>query len=142
MFSLKRDSFRGEPTVEVLIDGQAWGQTHTWDAHFRFGLFKARMIMTYLDVIEEFGASHGRSPSCHRAIKRRMADSGLECTCTTLPSFVNSYGCHVEEPYVKLQSRRELGLGVEKANALVVLAEDVERFALQLRRKGIRRPSG
>jgi hypothetical protein len=48
--------------LEILCDQKPWGETYTYDEHFRFGPFKARMIVAAQSVIADFVESEGNKP--------------------------------------------------------------------------------
>ena len=58
-FSTRVTDHEGGEILEVLCDQKPWGDTFTYDEHFRFGPFKARMIIAAQSVISEFVESDG-----------------------------------------------------------------------------------
>src|SRR5947199_10377953 len=61
-YSVRRAKHLGGDVLEVLCDQKEWGETHSHDEHFRFGPFKARMIVAAKSVIADFFASEGEKP--------------------------------------------------------------------------------
>lgn len=125
-YSCQIDDFHGHAIFEVLLNGQPWRSA--WDGHFRFGLTKARMLLTIFDLVELFAMTHGQRPRHNSSII--MARTGLGCivTCTTFRSFT-AYGRFVDEPYIQLETGdTRWGVGLRKAHALLALEEHIRTF--------------
>jgi hypothetical protein len=88
-FSAREKQYLGNPILEVLIDGNSWGVTYPYDEHFRFGVQKAKLILIFIDLIEEFVKTEGKRPFFNTTISRRKLKYNFYtlCTCSTSPSF-------------------------------------------------------
>lgn len=128
-YSYQIDDFHGHPIFEVLLNGQPWSSA--WDAHFRFGLTKARMLLTIFDLVELFAITHGQRPRHNSPIIMGRAGLGCIVTCTTFPSFT-AYGRFVDEPYIQLETGdTRWGVGLRKAHAVLALEEEIRNFVFQ-----------
>lgn len=118
--------YQGYPVFEVLVNGEPWSSP--FDAHFRFGLIKSRMILTVLDLIELFWLTSGKWPRHGRTILIASPGLGCVCTCVIHPSF-EAHGRDVHEPYLLMQSGdKTLGVGLRKADALLHLEAAIMSF--------------
>ena len=130
-YSVQESNYLGNPVLEVLVTGRAWGDVYPGDAHFRFGCRKAAMIMTACDLIEVFARTGGKRPRHDH--KLLISDPGLCCTseCTVYSGFTTSFGQTVNQPYMKLvEPLASIGFGVQKAVALTTLHHAIREFVL------------
>jgi len=124
--SVMEHDFHGSPILEILIDGHAWESP--FDAHFRFGLTKARMILTVRDLIELFWMTDGTRPRHEEPTIVARADFNCVCTCVT-HAFFEAYGRRVYERYIHLSSGdKHIGFGLRKAKALLDLESEIAGF--------------
>jgi hypothetical protein len=124
------DPNTARPVIEVLHDGQDWGEAHPHDEHFRFGPFKAHMITAAKSVIQEFLESEGERPPRGQAVVAtdETCYPSFSVTCCNYNHFIR-HGHHIDQPYLKLRlSRFNIGFGLSKAEALVVLMNQIEAF--------------
>jgi hypothetical protein len=128
-FSVKRDSFDGAPMIEIFKDG---GAIHLWDSHFRFGLRKAEIVVTCIDVLREFWRSDGAEftprvvANPHRGLRVRVfVELHLD--------FERSDGELVDRPWLHLQSLTfgntpTIGLGLLKCRAICEVEADIRTW--------------
>jgi hypothetical protein len=88
-FSTRVTDHEGGEILEVLCDQKPWGDTFTYDEHFRFGPFKARMIIAAQSVISEFVESDGAKPDQGVTIVARddSTDRSFSPSCSTYDHF-------------------------------------------------------
>lgn len=130
-FTTKEGLFHGNPVLEVLVDGQSWGVTYPFDEHFRFGVQKAKLILIFSDLIEQFVETHGKRPNF--GTKTSLTDLKYNlnspCTCSTYPQFTLSKGRDIDSPYMQLRSfNLAIGFGLIKAEALIDVRGNIEQF--------------
>ena len=126
-FSTKEDKYKGNPILEILVNGNPWGETYPWDGHFRFGEINAKLILLFSDLIKEFVDTDSKRPVFGTTISR--PGQKYNCTCVTSPSFNRSNGRDVYLPFMKLISGEfSIGFGTTKAKALIAVWGDIERF--------------
>lgn len=107
------------------------GETFTYDDHFRFGPFKARMIVAAQSVIADFVESDGQKPALGITVIARddPKDPSFSPSCSTYDHFFVRHH-RVDRPYLKLRvGRVGYGFGVSKAEALILLIDKVKAFA-------------
>ena len=130
-FSTQVTNHEGDDILEILCDQNPWGDTYTYDEHFRFGPFKARMIVAAQSVISEFAESHGAKPPRGVIVTPRddHINPSLSPRCSTYDHFfVRNH--RVDRPYLKLSvGHVGYGFGVSKAEALLVMMDQVKVFA-------------
>lgn len=130
-YSVKFASYRGSAVMEVLCDRKDWGETHPLDEHFRFGSIRARMIVTAQAVIRDFLESYGQKPLPGQPViaTDSVRDPSFSVACTSYDHFMRGDRC-IQQPYLQLQfSRYSIGLGLSKAEAVIVLMDKIEAFA-------------
>jgi hypothetical protein len=124
-----RESFyEGYPVVEVLKDG---GPVHGYDSNFRFGVRKAQMIVSCLEVLRDFW--HACDETKLRFEPRLIQDLkyGLrvQTSIEMHPEFELSNGETVSRPWLRLQAlspdKEHLGLGAMKCRALCSVAPEL-----------------
>jgi len=127
-FSTKKDQYRSSPILEVLVNGEPWGKTYPWDEHFRFGVIRVKLILIFIDLIEKFVKTDGKSPDFGKIISR--PDGKYNCTCVNSPWFTRPNGQIVNKPYMKLASDGyfDIGFGTEKAKALIEVLNSLKEF--------------
>ena len=129
-FSTEISEFRGNPMLVVLCNGQSWGVTYPTDPEFQFGKTKAFMILAIRDLLEEFDRTEGRDAT---KIRRELPNAPGLTRPLVIQGFAGFNGPgdrFIEKPYLKLEcGRTSLSLGVNKAHALLVVWQDIEKFA-------------
>jgi len=129
--SVRHSLYRGNPTIEILRGGQPWGEDHFGPEHFSFGITKARMIRGALPAVQKLAETHGGQPwSDQIQTFTDLTGAGvLSVDVQKHDDFENAGGNRVEQPYLKLASgETSIGLGVSKCQAIVFIAEELERF--------------
>jgi hypothetical protein len=129
-FSLGSGRFLGKPFIEILENGRPWGETHrNAKKHFSFGSRKARMILLAEKQIREFVDSDGEAP---KSSPTRVQDGLLlddPVVITREDSFTIG-STRISLPHIKLTHRNEsIGFGLSKADALLTLWAQIERWA-------------
>lgn len=127
MYEATEKHYKGNPVIEILDDGEPFGADLPTKEHFSFGVRKAQMVVAFMDEIARFARSDGAEPSITREIERDVRGVG-SCTCVKETEF-EVHGDTIERPYLELSAgSRTIGFGVTKAEALLDVEEDLERF--------------
>jgi len=122
-------SYKGRPYIEIRRNGGPFFTFAGPKQKFQFGRYKALMLLTCMRQIEEFAWSKGTSPEFHRPIVVSSDQYMLRCTCVRYDSFETSCGFYVRQPYLRIESEGTIiGLGVQKAIAILELQSDIESF--------------
>ena len=132
--SVHHSSYRGNPTIEILRGGQPWGEDHFGPEHFSFGITKARMIRAALPALQKVAETHGGQPwpGQVQTFTDLTGAGVLSVDAQKYDDFENVAGNTIEQPYLKLTSgETSIGLGVSKCQAIVFIAEELERFLHQ-----------
>ena len=128
VYSVKESTYRNKPVIEILVDGNTWGNVYEYDENFRFGLTKAKMIIAGMDTIEKFYNSDGRELPLENAIKIENEKYGIILFCTKFDEF-KVYDKILEKPYLELVAEGvRLGIGLQKARALLDLEDEIKQF--------------
>jgi len=136
-FSLKEDVYYGCPIVEVLKNG---GQVTMSDAHFRFGVRKAQMLVACVSVLREFWRASDEQKLQFKTqiIPNETGDLRIEVYVEMHPDFELSDGRPIDRPWLRLQAlppdNDHIGLGTMKCRAICEVEEDLKSW---LRRQGI-----
>lgn len=102
-----------------------------FDAHFRFGLIKAEMILTCINLIKELLESGGRSPIADVRIQTVDVRFGLLCVCHKRSGF-RIARVTVNKPYLEIQyGDVRVGLGLQKAESVLVVEDELTKFVKQ-----------
>jgi hypothetical protein len=128
LFSLREGTYEGYAVVEVLKDG---GPVHGYDSNFRFGVRKAQIIVTCLEVLRDFW--HASEKARLRFEPRLIQDHDyglrIQISIEMHPEFELSNGLTVNRPWLRLQAlppdKEHLGLGAIKCRALCAVAPDL-----------------
>ena len=119
---------QGDPFIEILVGGQPFGDEFGFDAHFRFGVVKAKMLLTFREVIEVFAATNGNRPAAGESFKCLRGSIGRDTTCTVYPEFGRP-GKRIQRPYLEFTSfAARIGIGVTKADAVTATIRDIIDF--------------
>lgn len=130
-FSIKRDHFEGFPVIEILKDG---GAIHMWDSHFRFGLRKAEVLISCIDVLCDFWRSNGYEEKTFvpRVIENRRRRLAVRIYVELHPDFERSDGETIDRPWLHLQAlppdKEHIGLGVMKCRAVCEVQDDIKEW--------------
>lgn len=120
-FSIKEHIENGTPLVEVLKNG---GQVHRYDAHFRFGIHKARMLLACLPALKQFGWSSLEEKSNFEPQIFTLPQNGtkIKVFVEMHEDFEYSTGELIQQPWLFFQElpsgQIHLGLGVIKCRAV------------------------
>lgn len=118
------------PVIELLIDGQAWGQPHA--AYFSFGNRICRMLLSCKGVLELFLATGGIDPEQHTGIVQPSTWMPVPVQVEGYSEFeVPNAGRNVPCPYLKFSCNesRAKGVGLLKTEGLLAVWQDLEAFA-------------
>jgi|SRR5579871_747187 len=114
-----RSDEAGGPFVEILENG---GPIHTWDSHFKFSLLKAKMLLTCLPVLQEFGWASDQERAQFQSSVMEDPAREIRVQIEMYLEFENSRGAKIERPWLKLQAlpphNADLGLGARKCRAV------------------------
>ena len=136
VFEIEQQSWNDEPIVEVLRDGEAWASP--WDSNFRFGRVKTAMILSCIDTVQDFALTPNPGAMIPSPIINQ-ADPDLIIQLQSFPTFTNSYGILIEEPFLRLDRvvhdklTLHIGFGQAKAAALVILKNDLRNWLRSVR---------
>lgn len=126
IFSMIESEYLGAPVIELLKNGR---RIHQWDAHFAFGVRKAEILLTCIDVLYEFGWG---SDDERRNFQSRTVQEGphsLRVSVEFFRDFIYSTGELIEEPWLRLESLNGFptvkGLGRLKCRAIWALREQI-----------------
>lgn len=132
--SLHDLDYKGHSYVEIRRNGDSFFTADGLKKKFQFGRYKALMLLTCKEVIDEFAHTDGRKPASN---VQHCMKNGLYipvCTCTKHDTFETSYGIIVTKPYLKIESGgTNIGLGVQKAKSLTLLMPEIEEFVASTR---------
>jgi len=129
-FSLAFGNFRGNPFLEILENGSPWGESHPGARrHFSFGKRKARMVLAARNQIRSFVDNAGSNLATLNA--QVDADPWLDgAVAITGHEFFRVNQREIRSPFLQLTFGREsFSFGLSKAEALVHLVPDIEKFA-------------
>jgi hypothetical protein len=130
-FSIRESRFRGNPIVEVLKNG---GPIHMWDKHFRFGLRKAEMLLSCIELIREFGSStdERRLAFQPRVVENQRRGLSIQISVEMYADFEHSSGERVDRPWLCLQAlppdTEHIGIGALKCQAICAVQDDLEAW--------------
>ncbi len=131
-FSVVESRWRGEPVLEILQDGRPFHVV--LDGHksrFRFGVRKARMLLACLREIRVFYASGGTLPVTLDPLTVHSRPWQCDCMLSRHEGFKRG-GHWQAKPWLKIASGNAcIGIGVSKAEAVLFLEAEIERFVLQ-----------
>jgi hypothetical protein len=131
MFSVVSGSFKGNPTIEILRDGQPWGEDNVGPEHFSFGITKLRMIRAALPIVEKFVESRGGDPWPDQVHKvTDVTGSGIvSAEVHKHEDFSRRDGQQISLPYLRLVSgKTSLGVGLKKCEAILDLWPHLDGF--------------
>lgn len=121
-----------QPVVELLIDGEPWGQFRA--RTFRFGNRICRMLLSDREVLEEFLRSDGRNPESIDQVFRNGLWLSAPVIVQGYSEFEGPAGHIIQRPYLKFscEDSREKGIGLKKAQGLLSVWKDLETFATEV----------
>ena len=135
VFSIVTGLYEGSPVIEILKNG---GPVHRHDQHFRFGSYKARMLLACLPALKRFGwPSHDDDRSLFRpeVFEDRELGVKVEVYVTMNPDFELSSGELIDECWLDVRALPSLethkGLGVIKCRAVCSVQDDLRAWVLQ-----------
>ncbi len=130
-YSVEYVTYKGEPVIEVLVDGRNWIETFRFDEHFMFGVYKARLVILCQDQILEFIRTNGKWPIIDDIVHVEGKKTGLTCAVTKQEGF-KVHGAYIPKPYLELNFfNKSFGFGLEKAYALIQLRSTIGKFILK-----------
>jgi len=128
-FSLRFWKYRGHSIAEILVNGNSWGESHRgFRQRFSFGKKKARMVVAAGSHIRTFVESRGERPVTPPVLKVESRVGPVRIA--RQDSFVVS-GRRIPRPHLRLylDTAESFGFGLAKAEALVALLPEIERWA-------------
>jgi hypothetical protein len=122
--------FLSRSVVEVLKDG---GPVHPYDEHFRFGVQKAKLLLLALKIVREFAANTDDEGNTTVTSQFVHDNSGmiLQVWVEMHEEFIRSTGEKIERPWLqirRLPNGPQIGVGVQKAKAVSVLADQLAEW--------------
>lgn len=129
-FSTVISEYEGNPMLVVLCNGQPWGATYPTDPEFQFGKKKARMILAIRGLLDQFSRTEGQDAAQIHQVIATIPGLTQPLMVKGFAGFESRNGHYIQQPYLQLESgRTRLGLGVNKAHALLFVWADLEAFA-------------
>jgi hypothetical protein len=131
--------FHGEPILEILRNKEPWNDELPIGAklHFSFGVRKARAILHAESIIRSYVESQGAEPQINIEVNLGYVPNTniSELKISKFDSFDNALGHRVDRSYLKLVMGEDtLAFGHTKAEALLMLWDDIGRFVAQFGR--------
>jgi hypothetical protein len=127
-------SHNGHPYVEIRRNGASFFDGDGPKKKFQFGLYKACMLLTCKELIEDFAYTEGGKPPSN--LEYCINDGPYVPVCSSIKydEFATSYGIIVAKPYLKIESGwRNIGLGVQKAKSFLEVVPEIEAFVARNR---------
>lgn len=130
-FSIRESYYNGFPIVEILRDG---GPIHPFDSNFQFGIRKAQLLLTCIDVLREFWMSteEERQVFTARVVDDTKRGQRVVVGIVSHEDFEYSTGEIVQRPWLQLQSLypddERIGVGMMKSRAVCALKSDLESW--------------
>ena len=127
-YGLHRGVYKGSPVVEIVKDG---GPVHPHDEHFRFGVAKARLLLTALPMIRHFAEVGDEIVDVIPGELAVPDTSGgaVKVWVEMHPEFVRSSGETIDRPWLHMRSSAvSIGVGYEKAKAICALADQLRQW--------------
>jgi hypothetical protein len=131
--------FHGEPVLEILRNEEPWNDDLPFAVklHFSFGVRKARAILHAESIIRSYVDSKGAEPRINTEVNLGYVPNTniSELKVSKFDSFDNALGHRVDRSYLKLvMGEDSLAFGHTKAEALLILWDDIGRFVAQFGR--------
>ena len=138
-YSCQWKEFKREPIFEVLRNEEPWNDDLpiAGKLHFSFGVRKARAILHAESVIRSYVDSKGAEPRINTEVNLGYVPNTRisELKISKFDSFDNAQGHRVDRSYLKLDMGEDsLSFGHSKAEALLILWDDIGRFVAQFGR--------
>ena len=117
------------PVIEILIDGQPWGQIGAQT--FRFGKQICKMLLSSRSTLENFLRVEGNNPESFNGVIPHSFLPGVTISVIGYSRFERSDGIRVSRPYLKFSCKDyiEKGIGLKKSDGLLSVWADLEAFA-------------
>jgi hypothetical protein len=136
--SVEELHYRHHPVLEIKRDGDDFFVGDGLKRRFRFGLLKAKMILTCMALIEEFLESRGGRPASNLVHCMNNGPYGILCSCTKYSSFKRKSRREIMKPYLVIASGvTKIGIGLEKAQAVSQKRRHLRRFVEEKTRNGL-----
>jgi hypothetical protein len=126
-FSINESVYRGSAVIEILKND---GPVHSRDTNFQFGVRKAQMFLTCLDVLQEFGFATDvkRSTFQSRFVEDRLFG---HIWVQMHEEFELSNGMRVSRPFLSFETfppdnDLKIGIGVQKCRAICAVEDDLK----------------
>jgi hypothetical protein len=141
-YSLQFDTYKGNDVVEILKDG---GPIHANDKEWRFGRNKAKLILAAVEILEEFVTKSNEGIQIlPRSIRDDTFGISLDVHIEEVSGFVRSTGQFIDRYWLKLIAvpgpDPHIGVGFEKAKAVLALKDDIKDWVLGGKPKGVKSP--
>ena len=128
-YSIREGTYKGNPYIEILRNELPFFDDISFKKEFKFGLNKAKMIITCIDIIYLFSITDGQKPEAGVTYCINNGILNIDCYYKKQDEFTTSFGKRVEKPYLVLESEStSKGFGLQKAEALLLLKEGIKEF--------------
>ena len=128
MYSFEEATYRSNPILILLKDGEPVFEEAEHIRGLKFGIKKAKMIINTMIQIEEFFNSKGKKPPRDLEINIPPGKYDISCCCIKCIGFPRG-SIIIERPYLKIRSNNtHIGFGLVKAEGLISLKDQIEDF--------------
>ena len=128
MYSFKEATYKSNPILILLKDGEPVFDEAEHIKGLRFGIKKAKMIINTMVQIEEFFNSKGVKPQKDSEINIPPSKYDISCYCIKYIGFPRG-GTIIERPYLRIRSNNtRIGFGLVKAEGLITLKDQIKDF--------------
>ncbi len=128
MYSFKEATYKSNPILILLKDGEPVFEEAEHIKGLRFGIKKAKMIINTMAQIEIFFNSKGANPPKNFKICINQGKYDIPCYCIKRIGFPRR-GTTIEKPYLKIwTNNKRIGFGLVKAEGLITLKNEIEDF--------------
>jgi len=129
VYSFKEDTYKDNPILILLKDGEPVFEEAEHIKGLKFGIKKAKMIINAMAQIEEF--LKGENPPEDSKISIPPGKYDIKCYCKKYICFPRG-GTTIIKPYLKIWSDdtsiTRIGFGLVKAEGLITLKDQIENF--------------
>ena len=128
MYSFEEATYKRNPILILLKDGEAVFEEAEHIRGLRFGTKKAKMIINSMAQIEIFFNSDGANPPNDIEIYINKDKYDIPCYCIKRNNFRRN-DIIIDRPYLQIHSNdTSIGFGLVKAEGLITLKGQIEDF--------------
>ena len=129
-FSTRRGRHFGNATIEILKDGDPfWEDLPGAKDHFRFGVEKAILILSCMREIKQFFDSER-----YKSVSPKRTEIDNRNWRRSFDLFLHGGfkrgDVWIDRPYLEIRGDKNIAFGRLKAEAIILLEKELERFAI------------